>query len=390
MKINLKLILPAGAALLAVLLFAVGWPFHNEHAPHPPAGQSRPEKQQANSSTENQIENIRPEQNSDGLDPQLQAVLNERDPARRRELLEQWIKSVDVNALPDTLVRMDAIQDGQLKFEIRAALLKSWSARDLGGEVKWFGDRGGADGLHQQTRDELARAMGEREPRTMLEWMDKSMPASGKTELYIPLCQQWMSRDPAGTAALLREKISPSTPGADAANPAWVDLAGQVAAQWAHSDVNSAVNWAQSLPPGAARSRALELVSYQWTESSPQAAAAYAARENDPKLARNVAAKWAESDPQAAGTWARGLPQGEAGAAAILSLVPMWTQKDPVAAATYATSLSQEDVRNQAILAVVSAWAENDPDQARAWVGQFPVGPVREKAMEQIKLIVGK
>ncbi len=388
MKNNLKFILPVCVVLLFMILLALWFSSGNDRGVNPSEGGLGRKDQGGNPASAKRGDNQSSEQVHASLDPGLLAALAEMDPEKRKELLEQWAKSVDEKAMADTLARMDSIPDGKLKFEARAALLSSWGDRDLGGEVKWFGDRGGADGLHQQARDILAQAMADRDPAAMLDWMKKAMPESGRKELYIPLCQQWMSHDPSGTAALLRQMISSSA--ADAANPAWVDLAGQVAAQWSNADVNSAVSWSQSLPKGAARDRALSLVSGKWTETNPQGAAAFAVRENDPQLIRNVAAKWAENNPQAAAAWARGLPAGEAGTAAILSVVPMWTQKDPAGAAAYAANLPQGDVRNQAVIAVASAWAYNNPAQAKAWVSQFPNGPLREQAMEQVKLIAGK
>ncbi len=385
MKNNLKFILPVCVVLLFMILLALWFSSGNDGGSQTGLGQK---EQGGNPVSAKQGDKQSSEQARPTLDPMLLTALAEMDPEKRKDLLEQWAKSVGVDTMTDTLARMESIPDGKLKSEARAALLLSWSDRDLGGEVQWFGDRGGADGLHQQARDVLAQAMADRDPAAMLDWMKKSMPESGRKELYIPLCQQWMSRDPSGTATLLRQMLGSSA--ADAANPAWVDLAGQVAAQWSNTNVNSAVSWSQSLPKGAARDRALGLVSGKWTESNPQAAAAYAVQENNPQLIRNVAGKWAETNPQAAATWARGLPAGEAGTAAILSVVPMWTQKDPAAAAAYAVNLPQEDVRSQAVIAVASAWAYSNPAQARAWVSQFPNGPMREQAMAQVKLIAGK
>ncbi|MDD5262995.1 MAG: hypothetical protein PHD76_14220 [Methylacidiphilales bacterium] len=385
MKNNLKFILPVCVVLLFMVLLALWFSSGNDRGSQTGLGQK---DQGGNWVSAKQGDKQSSEQARPTLDPMLLTALAEMDPEKRKELLEQWAKSVGVDTMADTLARMESIPDGKLKSEARAALLGSWSDRDLGGEVKWFGDRGGADGLHQQARDVLAQAMADRDPAAMLDWMKKSMPESSRKELYIPICQQWMSHDPSGTATLLRRMIVSST--ADAANPAWIDLAGQVAAQWSNTDVNSAVSWSQSLPKGPARERALGLVSGKWAETNPQGAAAYAIQENDPQLVRNVAAKWAESSPQAAAIWAKGLPAGETGTAAILSIVPMWTQKDPAAAAAYAINLPQEDVKNQAVIAVASAWAYNNPAQAKAWVSQFPSGSLREQAMQQVKLIAGK
>lgn len=383
MKTKLKFTLLVCGGLLAVVLLAFALLPDSHPSANPSQGRDQ-ENHGTKSALVKRTGTPTPDRTFTSHDRALPAALAETDPARHRKLLEQWADSVDVKAMPDTLEQTSSITDGDLNVEALAALLSSWSTRDLAGAVTWFGERGGADRLHQQARDSLARAMSDSAPAEMLDWMAKSLPESGRKELYIPLCQQWMSRDPEGTAALLGRMISPSAANPDAANPAWIDLAGQVAAQWANTDVNRAVSWAQSLPEGPAKVLALSQVSYKWTETNPRTAAAYAAQEDNPQLLGNVAGKWAESDPQAAAGWVSGLPGGEGQNRAIASMTAIWAGKDPVAAATYTASHLEGDVQEKATIAVVSAWAYTDPLRAAQWAGKFPEGSMRDQAMEQL------
>jgi hypothetical protein len=365
MRTNLKFILPACAGLLAVLLPAFALLFRNDHSANPSI------KQTESSASEKPV----------SLDSPLQAALAATDPASRKELLEQWIKSVDVRRMGDALEQTESISNQELKSEARIALLTSWSARDLAGAVAWFVTRGGADGLHQQACDLLAQAMAGRAPAAMVSWMEQSLSEPIRRELYKPFFKQWTKTDPAAAATLLRQ-LATSPANSNAANPEWVDLLGQVTAQWARTDVKGAMIWVQTLPEGPAKVQALAQASYSWTEIDPQAAAVYAAQQMDPQLISNVASKWAERDPQAAAFWVRGLPAGEARDSAVASLASVWGQMDPAAAAAYVTSLPPGDAQTKAVAAVASAWASTSPAQAAQWIGQFPEGPVREQAME--------
>lgn len=386
MRIPLKLILSACVCLLTVLVFELVSLQRNERS-CANASPARTERKhaEANPTFEKRADGPVSERPSSAIiQSPLEAALAERDLSRRRELLKRWAESVDLKQIADTLELTESIANGEWKTEVRAALLSSWGERDLTGAVTWFGNRGGADGIHQQARDLFARELAEREPTAMVSWMEISLPETSRQELYGPLFRQWAKTDPSAVAALLRQMVSPSQGITTGISSAWIDLSGQVAAQWATADVNSAVAWAQSLPEGPAKAKALAQVSYRWTETDPQGAAAYAAQQNNPQLLGNVAAKWAESNPQAAAAWARGLPSGEGGERAIASLTAMWAQKDPMAAATYAASLPPGNSQSRATVAVVSAWAAGAPLETAKWVGQFAEGPVRQNALEQL------
>lgn len=262
----------------------------------------------------------------------------------------------------------------------RGELLQAWIDRDPGAAIAWFaGQKGAADGLHQQARDLLAQtlARGGR-PAEVLAWMQQSLPANVRQELYAPFFREWTRSDAAASAGRLAQ-LAASSPSA-----AWNDLLAQAAVQWAGADLDRAVAWAESLPEGQAKSQALAQMSWQWAEVDLQSAAAYAAGHDNPVMLRNVAAKWGETDPVAAAAWLAGLPDGDARNRAVESLVPVWAQKDPVAAATYAAGISPDETQNRAVVAVVSVWAGTQPAQAAQWVREFPEGAAREQAMEEL------
>jgi len=313
------------------------------------------------------------------LSPNLLEALSEKDSVRRHELLERWAKSLDVTEMGKILEDIQSGKfDGPLRVEACAAVLSSWAGRDMAGAMVWFGNRTAADQLHQQARDLLAQNMASHDPSVMLLWMEKSLPESNRSEIYGPFFREWAARNPVSVAELLGNMA------ANASDSRWSDLAGQVAAQWASTDLEGAVNWVQSLSSGAMRASALDQLSYKWTETDPRAAAAYATQEKHPQFLKNVTAKWAETDLKAAMEWAANLPADDVGITVMTTLAAVWTDKDPVAAATYFANLPPGDLRDKATAVVVSSWASKAPEEAAAWVGQFEEGSVREQAMEQL------
>ncbi len=345
MKTNLRFVLTGSACLLAAALAA-------RHTLQLESNSgstefSTLESRVSKPALEGPAHNPAPEeaQISSGIDPVLQAALEASDPARRKNLLEQWVNSVDLADIGELLERMEATRDAGMQSEIRQALLSSWSNRDLAGAVRWLAQRDVVDDLHRQVVDLLGRDMALHEPSEMLAWMKSSLPPALQEELSGPFFRQWTSTDPAAAGAKLRQLIDPESPDF---KPLWNELAAQAAAQWAQTDLNNALNWAQSLPNGEAKIQALLQLSFLWTESEPQAAAAYAARQDDPALLMNVAGKWTQINPQAAAAWAAGLPAGGLRDETLAHVAAIWAVKDSAQAAAYAASLPAGNTRGQA------------------------------------------
>jgi len=412
-----KLILPAGAGLLAVVLVATAFIDGNNRSGLRSAttpGRLPPGRGNLRSMSpkqEDRAKELTAEQQFPGdFEASLLAALAETNPAHRTQLLRKWADTVGIGAMEKTLEQLDAIRNHRLRSEVYGVLLSSWGEQDLSGMADWFGKRGGADALHQQARDALVRDFGLRDPAGMLSWMEQSLPESVRGELYGPFFRQWAAADPASAGAKLQQLAEES----QGNRAQWNDMIAQVASVWAGADLSSAIGWVQSLPEGVAKSQALVQVSYRWAQTSPQAAAACAAKENDPKLLSAVAGKWAESDPESAAVWAAGLPAGAGQDGATLNVASMWAQKDPAAAVRWALSQPIGEERNQfvaqvavvqartspaeaarlvlqeispgskqdnAVLAVLDFWARQDLNSAYAWVNQFPADlPLVERA----------
>jgi len=96
----------------------------------------------------------------------------------------------------------------------------------------------------------------------------------------------------------------------------------------------------------------LNSVGWQWAQTDPLAAAAYAQTlapgNTQNALLNNVANQWAQADPQAALVWASNLPAGQGRNNALQGVISSWAQADPQSAAAYALTLPPGQTRNQA------------------------------------------
>jgi hypothetical protein len=306
----------------------------------------------------------------------LADAVAESDPTKQDALLAQWAGSIDISALGTTLDRSTVIQNPELRTKARAALLTSWSSRDLPGAVTWFSNRGGADQLHEQARDLLAHSMAERNPAAEFASMQAHLPESSRDELYAPFFRQWTQKSPAAAA----QQLSLLTDSATDATK-WNDLLGQVAAQWAHADLKQSLIWVQSLPQGNAKSSALQQMCTTWADADPQTASTYAAQQNDAELLKRVAGEWAQNDPTNAAAFAAAMPAGSARDAFTARLATIWAENDPISAAAYTAHLPAGNTQTQAAVGVVTLWAQTSPADTARWVAHFPEGPTRDQAI---------
>jgi len=119
--------------------------------------------------------------------------------------------------------------------------------------------------------------------------------------------------------------------------------------------------WAQQLPAGEHKQRALGAILGQWARSDAAGALAYA--QGLPPggatgtLLSGLAQGWAQSDPAAAAAWASSLPFSQARDSALQNIVSRWAQSDPAAAAAFAEGLPTGRVKNNALGTVADRWA---------------------------------
>jgi hypothetical protein len=236
----------------------------------------------------------------------------------------------------------------------RAAEIRAWLDAQPPGE---FVDR---------ARMSLVNATAWHEPMALVEWV-KQMPAEQKTpqkmgEIALRLLnggsdfnhidELIATAPPDLRTALIKEGFGRSGgsewPGGDVTpwlarleqvEPAERARASGVLAQnWAATDPDAAITWAEALPDDDARKQS------------------YAA----------IAGRWARADSYEASQWIATLPAGAERDAAASSLVQTIASAEPDSAWTWARSITQDDLRFQAMTSAMAAMTARDPAAARA------------------------
>jgi hypothetical protein len=155
-----------------------------------------------------------------------------------------------------------------------------------------------------------------------------------------------------------------------------------IARNWAASDPQAALAWAQksSEEPGARFAVSAAITG--WWHADPRAAEAYVASHLDTvgmdavmSLTRQIFGQ----DPQRAKDWANQLPSAEARRSATSFLAMQMANSDPKSAAEWVLTLPDE-LRDRAIPGVVGTWAHRDPEAAAGWINGLS-GPSRDQAV---------
>jgi hypothetical protein len=198
----------------------------------------------------------------------------------------------------------------------------------------------------------------------------QEMTHSRNPELVRNTIEEWYKTDPAAAAqwasahegtgsvaarAMILEKRAREEPQAVLQEYAALQQAGgdpkelarltsALADSLAGKDVTAAREWAQNLPNGDLRDRALH----------------------------QVAEEWVKSDAPAASEWIRTLPAGKLRDGAARELTGVLSRRDPVSAFEWARSIENEELRKGALQNVMHNWQEQDPDAAKAALESLP------------------
>ena len=164
----------------------------------------------------------------------------------------------------------------------------------------------------------------------------------------------------------------------------------EVMIPWAEKDLTAAVAWVRQLPESGNKTAAqLSLGSEAATQKETATAITLAANltpspERDELLNYSVL-QWAATDSASAIAWAEQVPEAAMRDKMMADIAIGLGVQDPFRAAKFiATSMTDSDARNNAVINIVRFWTASSPEQAAAWVEQFPQGPLRDAAMENV------
>ncbi len=268
--------------------------------------------------------------------------LTEDDPAKaeqlalslenkqRREALEAVMYAM-MNKNPQEALALAARHPGEVSGKAQEKILEEWAKRD--------------------PLPAMAAAVTE-------------MEKSGNSELVRQSLEEWMKKDPAAAARWAAEHAGTGSVTARAMvlegqlrdNPQAVlqeyntllevggapgeldRLTGKLAETFARKDVPAAREWAEALPEGESRNRAL----------------------------REVAEEWVKTDAPGASEWIRALPQGALRDHAAGELTGSLAGQDPASAFQWGQSIADAKLRERALRGVIEKWREQDPGAAKA------------------------
>jgi len=138
-------------------------------------------------------------------------------------------------------------------------------------------------------------------------------------------------------------------------------------------DPSNAVELAQQMEPGDARTNLFRAVVSGWIGTDPNAALNYIASINDPSMREQMLASatqaYAQTDPALAASWlVSQVKSPEIVNDSALNILSTWVITDPIGAANWANQFPEGDTKAEAIKIVSTHWYQTDPQAAEAWI----------------------
>lgn len=161
----------------------------------------------------------------------------------------------------------------------------------------------------------------------------------------------------------------------------------------ARKDRGRALAWVSSLQDAVEREDAMAVVLGEISMTDPAAAVrlrqeASLPAGDDPVL-ENLTQRWAESDLHSALQWADSLPPGDQRDHVTARAAYVQAQASPEAAATLIMDrMSPGLAQEEALISVLHQWAQRDLGAAQIWVKQMTPGPVRVRAGVELAAMV--
>ncbi len=230
---------------------------------------------------------------------------------------------------------------------------------------------------HKNSVSNVAGQFARSDMAGALTWAE-SLPAESRGTAFSGIAYTWRQQDPKAAFDYFA-KHELMTEGGYMVN--------QALRNWTQSDAKEALAWANTLPDGKLKDRALSTVIVSMADSDPRGAAkmlptlSASARDD---AAGNLAARWATNDPNAAAQWAASLPEGDSRSKATRNIVATWADRDLAKTAAWVEKLPAGISRDSAVGEFARQVTDKDPAGAAAWAGTIYDAAQRENAMERI------
>ena len=184
-----------------------------------------------------------------------------------------------------------------------------------------------------------------------------------------------------GTNALPVGRAPPEPPPSASAAPLWPG-GHATFEQWARADPRGALAWWRTLPDGGAKEDLAAVVAFELVARDARSALAEINSAAPDTLTLHIIAAWTQLDPHAAAAWAETLPEGVLRERAVASVVTVWCYNDAPATAQWIATFPEGRVRAEGLARAVTQWSSADFENAGRWLTALPSSPSRDRAIE--------
>ena len=199
--------------------------------------------------------------------------------------------------------------------------------------------------------------------------------------VFTKLLLELIEKDPRAAAGLADSRE---------AGPLREEMLRLVARHWTEQDPAGARQWAEQLPDPGERNAALTDICFQIAQTDPsqatQLADGYGLSEVPGVPLENLVQQWTAQDADAAAAWVEARPASEQKSRMFMRVAMIVAETSPAEAAQMVVDrIPEGGIQTEAAVSVVYQWAKRDLQGARAWVELFPEGPLRERALNELK-----
>jgi len=234
------------------------------------------------------------------------------------------------------------------------------------------------------TAEEIKASSPKVKPQDLIQQIQaalKTGESAGHDLVFTNLLLELIKKDPRAAAGLAESQE---------AGPLREEMLRRVAQHWTEQDSASARQWAGQLSDLGERNAALTDVCFQIAQADPGHATQLADQYELGKLPgatlENLVQQWAAQDVTTATAWVKERPAGEQKEQMLMRLAMVIAETSPAEAAQLVVNqIPEGSVQTEAAISVVHQWARRDLSGARAWVELFPEGPLRERALNELK-----
>jgi hypothetical protein len=223
--------------------------------------------------------------------------------------------------------------------------------------------------------DQFAGNLATRDIEFAREWVDQLSDAPLRSQAIRAIGGVLSRGDPRGAAEWLMQK----QPGSDLT---WL------VSSWVRNSPKDVLAWARELPEGEAKRSAQASVVQGLIWSDLEQARSTFAKELSPEaqvnVATNLANQWAQRDLSAARAWAESLPPGGTRDNALGGMVRSWATQDATAAARWLERFAPGDERDRVVTQFAGAVAQRDPEGALAWAASIGDPDLRGAQLERL------